>query len=123
MYIFCDRREVLLPWPTSRPERFIIRRSRVGRGPQEYSEEVKEFPIDGIGLYWEADAVARDIRGKSCQSYGSASTELRAGSDGRIENERMPHGETLLELAIFDEIRRQGGYEFPEGLEKVKGSV
>lgn len=40
--------------------------------------------------------------------------------DGKIENERMPHAETLLELSIFDEIRRQGGYELPEGLEKVK---
>lgn len=32
----------------------------------------------------------------------------------------MPHSDTLLELAIFEKIRRQGGYSFPEGLEKVK---
>ena len=43
--------------------------------------------------------------------------------DGRTENERMSHSDTLLELTIFDEIRRQGGYSFPEGLEKVKGKV
>jgi len=55
-----------------------------------------------MGLNWEADAVARDIR------------------DGRIENERMPHQDTLLTMSILDEIRRQGGYEYPEGLEKVR---
>lgn len=31
----------------------------------------------------------------------------------------MPHSETLLELSIFDEVRRKGGYIFPEGLEKI----
>ncbi|KAI5118028.1 hypothetical protein M0805_004893 [Coniferiporia weirii] len=94
--------EIILPWATARPDRFTIRRSKVGRGPQEFTEEVVEFPIQGMGLNWEADAVARYIR------------------DGKIESDRMPHEETLLELAIFDEIRRQGGYVFPEGLEKVK---
>ncbi|PAV20366.1 dimeric dihydrodiol dehydrogenase [Pyrrhoderma noxium] len=93
--------EVLLPWATARPDRFTIRRSKVGRGPQDYVEEVREFPIQGMGLHWEADAVARDLR------------------DGKIESERMPHEETLLELAIFDEVRRQGGYVYPAGLEKA----
>ncbi|EJD01504.1 NAD-binding protein [Fomitiporia mediterranea MF3/22] len=97
--------EILLPWATARPDRFTIRRSKVGRGPQEYTEEIKVIPIQGMGLNWEADAVARDIR------------------DGKIENARMPHADTLLELAIFDEVRRQGGYVFPEGMEKVKLST
>lgn len=63
-------REVLLPWATARPDRFTIRRSQVGRGAQAYTEEEKEFPITGMGLHWEADAVARDIRGSSphCES-------------------------------------------------------
>ena len=58
-------REVLLPWATARPDRFTIRRSKVGRGPQDFVEEVREFPIQGMGLHWEADAVARDLRGQS----------------------------------------------------------
>ena len=39
--------------------------------------------------------------------------------DGKIESDRMPHKETLLTMQIFDEVRRQGGYVYPEGLEKV----
>lgn len=63
VYRMC--REILLPWATARPDRFTIRRSQVGCGAQDYTEEEKEFPITGMGLHWEADAVARDIRGSS----------------------------------------------------------
>lgn len=40
-------------------------------------------------------------------------------TDGKVESDRMPHSETLLELSIFDAVRRKGGYVFPEGLEKI----
>lgn len=40
--------------------------------------------------------------------------------DGVLESERMPHSETLVELEIFDDIRRQGGYILPKGLEKIE---
>jgi len=93
--------EIILPWATARPENFIIRRSQPGRGAQDYTEDVHKFPIVGQGLHWEADAVARCIR------------------DGKTESERMPHSDTLLTMGIFDEIRKQGGYVYPEGLEKV----
>ncbi|OCB85415.1 NAD-binding protein [Sanghuangporus baumii] len=56
--------EIIMPWATARPESFTIRHSKVGRGPQDYTEEVCKFPIQGTGLNWEADAIARDIRGK-----------------------------------------------------------
>lgn len=32
----------------------------------------------------------------------------------------MPHSETVLTMQVLDEVRRQGGYVYPEGLEKVK---
>lgn len=48
----------------------------------EYKEETFEFPIQGFGLHWEADAVARSIR------------------DGEKENPRMPHAETLLTMKV-----------------------
>ena len=40
--------------------------------------------------------------------------------DGEIENERMPWSETEITMDMFDKVREQGGYVFPEGLEKVK---
>ena len=40
-------------------------------------------------------------------------------TDGKIESDRMPHSETLLELSIFDAVRRKGGYVFSKGLEKI----
>ncbi|TDL29856.1 NAD(P)-binding protein [Rickenella mellea] len=93
--------EVVLPWPTARPDTFTIRRSQEGLRPQPYVEDIRTFPIVGTGLHWEADAVARSIR------------------DGRLENEKMPISETILTMGIFDKVRRLGGYVFPDGLEKV----
>ena len=75
-----------------------------------------------MGLNWEADAVARDIRGQFRQrspEQGIFKQYLYL-LDGKIEDERMPHHETLLTMGIFDEIRRQGGYKYPKGLEKVE---
>lgn len=54
------------------------------------------------------------------QDYSCLVELTFALTDGRIENERMPHADTLLTMAIFDEVRRQGGYVYSEGLEKVK---
>ena len=53
-----------MPWATPRPTSFTIRHSKVARGAQDFTEEICEFAIQGMGLNWEADAVARDIRGK-----------------------------------------------------------
>lgn len=90
---------------------------------------MRTFPIVGMGLHWEADAVARDIRG-SCSllpcgrnltaDLTDSLWRLFLYADGKIESERMPHADTLLTMKIFDEVRRQGGYVYPEGLEKVK---
>jgi len=55
--------EIILPWATARPDKFTIRHGKAGRGAQDYTEEVRDFPIIGQGLHWEADAVARCIRG------------------------------------------------------------
>lgn len=55
-----------------------------------------------MGLFWEADAVARSLR------------------DGEKENKRMPHDETLLEMQLMDQWREQSGYKFPDGLEKLR---
>ena len=58
--------------------------------------EVFKFDRVGMGLYWEADAVAVDI------------------VEGKRESAIMPHAETLRLMKIMDEIRRQGRVGFPQ---------
>ncbi|BGP51127.1 hypothetical protein JCM10450v2_007056 [Rhodotorula kratochvilovae] len=53
------------------------------------------------GFAWEADEVARCIR------------------DGKKESEQMPLRETLLMMQVFDEIRKQGEFVYPEELETL----
>ncbi|KAL2830035.1 hypothetical protein BDW59DRAFT_29635 [Aspergillus cavernicola] len=55
-----------------------------------------EFELEGMGFYFEADAVAVSI------------------SHGERENPVMSHGETVRVLEILDVIRRQGGARFPQ---------
>ncbi|KAG5221250.1 NAD(P)-binding protein [Salix suchowensis] len=38
---------------------------------------------------------------------------------GKLESDLWGHEKSLLEMNIFDELRKQGGYEFPPGVEKV----
>lgn len=54
-----------------------------------------------------------------CRVRHSSLNSRFLNKDGKTECERMPHSDTLLTMGIFDEIRKQGGYVYPEGLEKV----
>lgn len=73
---------------TSKPSGFVVRK-------KDGAETVYDFPCVGWGFFYEADAVARDIRA------------------GRLENERMPLAETLRMMKIMDEVRRQNGMKYP----------
>ncbi|KAF7356881.1 NAD(P)-binding protein [Mycena venus] len=64
-------------------------------------EEEKRFDYIGHGMHFEADEVARCIR------------------NGKSESALWGHGKSLLEMTVFDEVRKQGGYELPKGVEKV----
>lgn len=64
-------------------------------------EEKKEFHYVGSGWHWQADEVARCVR------------------DGKIESALWGHDKSILEMTILDEVRRQGGYQLPPGVEKV----
>ncbi|KAF9499390.1 NAD(P)-binding protein [Pleurotus eryngii] len=64
-------------------------------------EETKVFEYVGVGWHFEADEVARCIQA------------------GKLESDLWGHEKSLLEMNIFDELRKQGGYEFPPGVEKV----
>ncbi|KAM0746127.1 NAD-binding protein [Meredithblackwellia eburnea MCA 4105] len=75
----------------------------------EPSHPVKEerfdystFPGDITGYSWEADEVARCIR------------------DKKLESDRMPLRETVLMMEVFDEIRKQNGFEYPAPLESLQ---
>ncbi|KAF9018350.1 NAD(P)-binding protein, partial [Hymenopellis radicata] len=64
-------------------------------------EEKRVFEYVGGGWHFQADEVARCVR------------------DGKLESSLWGHNKSLLEMHIFDEVRKQGGYVFPPGIEKV----
>jgi predicted dehydrogenase len=64
-------------------------------------QETRMTDYVGKGLHFQADEVARCIR------------------DGKKESEIWSHQKMVLVMEVFDEVRRQGGYVFPPGVEKV----
>ncbi|KAH0582906.1 hypothetical protein H2248_010807 [Termitomyces sp. 'cryptogamus'] len=75
--------------------------SYFGQDGQIIQEERKVFQYVGGGWHFQADEVARCVR------------------DGKKESALWGHNKSLLEMEIFDEVRRQGGYTLPKGVEKV----
>ncbi|KAF1850048.1 NAD(P)-binding protein [Cucurbitaria berberidis CBS 394.84] len=73
----------------SKPGSLILKR----KGEKEI---FKDFEFEGFGFFYEADAVARDIR------------------VGRKENETMPLAETLRVLTLIDRVRQQNGLIYPQ---------
>ncbi|GJJ13046.1 hypothetical protein Clacol_007295 [Clathrus columnatus] len=93
--------EIIVAGPPSRPTALVVRTR--DPGAREFEPDVVyDFPIYGVGLGWEADGVGRSLR------------------DGDIECAIVPHETSILQMTIFDGIRQLGGYDYPEGLEKVK---
>ncbi|KAG1781045.1 hypothetical protein EV702DRAFT_1077323 [Suillus placidus] len=64
-------------------------------------EETRRFEYVGNGWHFQADEVARCVR------------------DGESESSLWGHDKSLVEMDIFDEVRRQGNYKLPPGVEKV----
>lgn len=73
------------------PSKFTVIPKDSKLKPKEY-----DFSHTGFGFYYEADAVAHDIR------------------DGKMENDTMPWSETLRVLELMDAIRQRGGALFPQ---------
>ncbi|EGW33640.1 uncharacterized protein SPAPADRAFT_60972 [Spathaspora passalidarum NRRL Y-27907] len=62
-----------------------------GREPIEYKDE------SGYnGFIYEANAIAQDI------------------SDGKLENDTIPHAETLLVMGVMDQIRKENGLVYDQ---------
>ena len=64
-------------------------------------EETRHFKYEGRGMHFQADEVARCLR------------------DGKLESSVWTHEKSLLEMSVFDEVRKLGGYVFPAGIEQV----
>ncbi len=65
--------------------------------PKDSDAKVEHFKFEkpGRGFFWEADAVAHDLKA------------------GRLENETMPWAETLRMMMIMDGVRKRSGARFP----------
>lgn len=72
----------------SSPEYFVFH-PKDGSSSQRY-----DFEKPGRGFFWEADAVAHDIKA------------------GRKENSTVPWAETLRMMRIMDSVRKRGGAKF-----------
>lgn len=87
----------------SAPNKFTVYPKVEGSTTGDVTEAVRMkegkeyvYKYEGMGFYFEADAVADDVLA------------------GKMENAIMPHSETLAVMKIMDEVRRQGGATFPQ---------
>ncbi|KAJ3745358.1 hypothetical protein DFH05DRAFT_1534630 [Lentinula detonsa] len=94
-----ERGSVKIASPIYVPKSFVVQ--YLNERGVVVKEEKKFFEYIGRGMHFQADEVARCIR------------------DGKTESALWGHEKSLLEMYIFDEVRRQGGYELPPGVEKV----
>lgn len=78
----------------SRPSGFRV--LTFGDGDGKNREETFPFDHEGMGFYFEADAVARNIHA------------------GERENKTMPLGETMRIMRLLDTVRREGGLVYPQ---------
>ncbi|KAF8845210.1 NAD(P)-binding protein [Paxillus ammoniavirescens] len=83
------------------PKSFTVLYFQEGKSGTVVKEETRKFEYVGSGWHFQADEVARCVR------------------DGKAESELWGHDKSLVEMDIFDEVRRQGDYKLPPGVEKV----
>lgn len=92
---------ILVQPPIFRPTSFTVQYFDKPGSGKVAREETRTVSYPGGAWFYEADEVARCIR------------------DGKLESETWGHDKSLLLMDVFDEVRKQGGYKFPEGVEKV----
>ncbi|KAI0954077.1 hypothetical protein AcW1_006655 [Taiwanofungus camphoratus] len=92
---------IIIGTPIFKPSQFTVQYfDKPGSGVVA-REETRTFNYVGGGWHFEADEVARCVR------------------DGKLESDLWGHDKSLILMETFDEVRRQGGYKLPEGVEKV----
>lgn len=87
--------------PIYRPKSFTVQYFDEPGSDVVVKEEKKEFTFEGGGWHFQADEVARCIR------------------DGKTQSEVWSLETSLVQMSVFDEVRKQCGYEFPPGVEQV----
>ncbi|KAJ6504897.1 NAD(P)-binding protein [Mycena vitilis] len=99
--IRCEKGTILIAPPIYCSKSFKVQYFDKSDTSKVAREEEKTFGYVGHGMHFEADEVARCIR------------------DNKIESALWGHSKSLLEMTVFDAVRKQGGYELPKGVEKV----
>ncbi|KAF9480492.1 NAD-P-binding protein [Pholiota conissans] len=94
-----ERGSILISAPIYCPKQYKVQ--YMGKDGNIEREEKRVFKYVGGGWHFQADEVVRCVR------------------DGKRESALWGHDKSLLEMTVFDEVRRQGGYTFPSGVEKV----
>jgi hypothetical protein len=97
--IRCEKGTIKIEPPIYSPRTFSV--EYLNDKGKVTHEEKETFEYVGNGWHYQADEVAR-----------------RAWN-GELESSLWGHNKSILEMEVFDEVRRQGGYKFPEGVEKV----
>jgi len=93
--IRCEKGTIEIHKPIYCPKKVVVR-------PKGGEAQVSEYEYTGGGWHFQADEVARSVR------------------EGKIESDKWTWELSKTEMGIFDEVRKQGGYTFPEGVEWVK---
>lgn len=102
--------EIQVIGPLYRPEHYRVIMIGGERGnvedvycpiPQDPERPGKDAKGWGHGMYWEADEAARCLR------------------DGKKQSDGLPWEESVVIMETMDEVRKQGGLEYPELIETV----
>ncbi|OQU98940.1 hypothetical protein CLAIMM_04649 [Cladophialophora immunda] len=91
--------EIQVYGPAFQPTRYRVIPSKQEDLPVTIRDVEFSFPANGHGMFYEADDAARCIR------------------DGKLESETMPWDESVLVMEVMDEVRRQGGLQYPDSVE------
>lgn len=97
--------DITVSAPSYRPTSFTLTPAQnVSRDKlADFEFETNRFDIPaGHGMFWEADECARCIR------------------DEKLESDVMSWNETLEIMKVMDEVRRQGGLDYPEAIESCE---
>ncbi|KAG8688307.1 hypothetical protein FRC11_005664 [Ceratobasidium sp. 423] len=102
LVIRCRKGNILVAPPIYRPKSFLIQYFDEPGSDVVAREEKREFSFEGGGWHFQADEVARCVR------------------DGKLQSNVWSLETSLTQMNVFDEVRKQCGYEFPSGVEQVK---